>query len=82
MQITPIENELRMEGQQPCPHWNWLNNSYGAGQEFWQSFKNAADEMFSVKTTSTLFKRYNLKLFEVFTKTHYDFNWCFNLCIL
>lgn len=59
MQITPIENELRMEGQQPCPHWNWLNNSYGAGQEFWQSFKEAADEIFPVKTTSTLFKRYN-----------------------
>ncbi|NTW78239.1 MAG: hypothetical protein HGB33_10820, partial [Syntrophaceae bacterium] len=60
MQISRIENELRIEAQQPCPKLNWLNNSYGAGQELWQSFKDAADELFSVKTTSTLFKRYNL----------------------
>jgi hypothetical protein len=60
MQIVLIENDLRIEEQQPCPKFGWLNDSYGAGQEFWQSFKDAADEMFSVPTTSTLFKKYNL----------------------
>jgi hypothetical protein len=60
MQIAQIENDLRIEEQQPCPKLSWLSDSYGAGQEFWQSFKDAADELFSIKTTSSLFKRYNL----------------------
>ncbi|MEN6375651.1 MAG: hypothetical protein ABFD75_12860 [Smithella sp.] len=60
MQIAQIENELRIEAQQPCPKLSWLKDSYGAGREFWQSFQDAADEMFSVKTTSALFKRYTL----------------------
>ncbi len=60
MQIAQIENELRIEALQPCPKLSWLKDSYDAGREFWQSFQEAADEMFSVKTTSALFKRYNL----------------------
>lgn len=60
MQIAQMQNDLRIEEQQPCPKLSWLNDSYGAGQEFWQSFKDSADEIFSVKTTSSLFKKYNL----------------------
>ena len=34
MQIAQIENELRIEAQQPCPKLSWLKDSYGAGREF------------------------------------------------
>jgi hypothetical protein len=60
MQIAQIENDLRIEEQQSCPGLSWLNDSYGDGLEFWRSLKNAADDLFPVKTTSALFQRYNL----------------------
>lgn len=60
MQIAQIQNDLRIEEQQPCPKLSWLSDSYGADREFWQSFKGAADDLFTVKTTSSLFNRYNL----------------------
>lgn len=64
LQIAAIENELRLDSQQPCGKLEWLDSSYSNNEDFWRSLKGAADELLPVKLSSILFTQYNF---------HYDF---------
>ncbi|MEN6465520.1 MAG: hypothetical protein ABFD62_10105 [Syntrophaceae bacterium] len=59
LQIATIENELRLDSQQPCGKLEWLENSYRDNESFWRSLKGAADELLPVKLSSVLFTQYN-----------------------
>ena len=60
LQIAAIENELRLDGQQPCGRLEWLADSYRNGDQFWRLLKGAADALLPGKLSSVLFAQYNL----------------------
>lgn len=54
-----IENNLRLDGQQPCGKLKWLEEGYRNTQDFWHALKSAHGSRFGMPGTSSLFSRYN-----------------------
>jgi len=59
LETAVIENDLRLDGQQPCGKLEWLEESYRDSGVFWQSLKQAYDARFAVHGVSSLFGKYN-----------------------
>jgi len=59
LDIASIENDLRLDGQQPYRNLEWLEDSYRNPGDFWRSLKGAFDARFAAKGISTLFSKYN-----------------------
>ncbi|MEN6318100.1 MAG: hypothetical protein ABFD82_05035 [Syntrophaceae bacterium] len=59
LETAIIENNLRLDGQQPCGKLEWLEESYRDSGSFWQSLKQAYDVRFAVHGVSSIFGKYN-----------------------
>jgi len=55
LDIASIENDLRLDGQQPYRNLEWLEDSYRNPGDFWRSLKGAFDARFAAKGISTPF---------------------------
>ena len=54
-----IENDLRLDSQEPCEVLQWLEESYLDSGTFWRELKNHCDACFSERGVSSLFNSYN-----------------------
>jgi hypothetical protein len=54
-----IENNLRLDGQQPCGKLEWLEESHRHTQGFWRALKSTHDAFFDISGVSVLFNKYN-----------------------
>ncbi|OPY06422.1 MAG: hypothetical protein A4E66_02200 [Syntrophus sp. PtaB.Bin001] len=59
LNTAAIENDLRLDAQQPCGKLEWLKTSYLNTTDFWRSFKGAFDAHSAAHGISTLYGRYN-----------------------
>ena len=59
LETASIENDLRLDGQQPCGKLEWLEDSYRDTGDFWRALKGAFDARYAVHGVSALFSRYN-----------------------
>lgn len=58
LEAAAIENSLRLEGQRPYARLEWLEESYGGTESFWQALKKTSDARFSVPSVSSIFSKY------------------------
>ncbi len=54
-----IENDLRLDGQQPCGKLEWLEEGHRNTQGFWRALKSTHDSFFDISAASVLFNKYN-----------------------
>jgi hypothetical protein len=54
-----IENDLRLDGQQPCGKLEWLEEGHRNTQDFWRALKSTHDSFFDISGASVLFNKYN-----------------------
>ena len=54
-----IENDLRLDGQQPCGKMEWLEESHLNAHDFWRALKSTHDSFFDISGASVLFNKYN-----------------------
>jgi len=54
-----IENDLRLNGQQPCGKLEWLEEGHRNTQDFWRALKSTHDSFFDISGASVLFNKYN-----------------------
>jgi hypothetical protein len=59
LETAIMENDLRLDGQQPCGKLEWLEESYRDSESFWQSLKQAYDARSAVRGVSSIFGKYN-----------------------
>jgi len=59
LDIASLENDLRLESQQPYRSPGWLEDSYRNSGDFWRSLQGAFDAHVAVQGTSSLFNGYN-----------------------
>ena len=59
LNTASIENEMRLDGQEPCGKLEWLEQSYRNTHDFWHALKSAHDARFGMHGASVLFSRYN-----------------------
>jgi hypothetical protein len=59
LETALMENDLRLDGQQPCRKLEWLEESYRDTEGFWSALKRTFDARFAAQGVSSLFNRYN-----------------------
>jgi hypothetical protein len=59
LNTAAVENDLRLEAQQPCGKLEWLEESYREPGEFWRALKGAFDARGAAPGASSLFSKYN-----------------------
>ncbi len=54
-----MEDDLRLDSQQPFREPGWLEDSYRNIEDFWRALKSAFDSRYAMQRGSALFGRYN-----------------------